>query len=422
MLTNRDRTRRLACCQWARPGTLALVALLWLAAALPAAAVTVTPQEMAAAHAWVAAAFGEKPTLPFSFVYGGKPSAELLGAWQFSREVRKLDAQRTQYTLRYRDGKSGLELRCTAVEYQDFPTVEWTLYFHNTAAADTPILEQILPLDAAWQQRSGSETVLHHAVGSPAGPSDYGPLDTPLGPGAKKRIAAAGGRPTNSDWSYFNLQWGDEGMILAVGWPGQWAAEFVRDARPGAARARRPGADPLQAAARRGSSQPARWLSNSGKATASVRQNIWRRWMMAHSMPKPGGKLPPPQFVASSSRAYGEMIGANEANQIMHIDRYLEEGLKLDYWWMDAGWYVQQNGWPQVGTWEVDPRRFPRGLQADQRPRPCQGRQDPRLVRAGAGRARHMALREPPGVAPARLAGPRESAGRIAIVVGERAR
>jgi alpha-galactosidase len=84
--------------------------------------------------------------------------------------------------------------------------------------------------------------------------------------------------------------------------------------------------------------------------------------MMAHSMPKPGGKLPPPQFVASSSRAYQEMIGANEANQIMHIDRYLEEGLKIDYWWMDAGWYIQQQGWPQVGTWEVDPKRFPRGL------------------------------------------------------------
>jgi alpha-galactosidase len=50
------------------------------------------------------------------------------------------------------------------------------------------------------------------------------------------------------------------------------------------------------------------------------------------------------------------MIKANEQNQIMHIDRYLEEGFKLDYWWMDAGWYIQQQGWPQVGTWEVDPR------------------------------------------------------------------
>ena len=123
--------------------------------------------------------------------------------------------------------------------------------------------------------------------------------------------------------------------------------------------------------------------------------------MMAHGMPKPGGKLPPPQFVASSSRAYDEMIKANEQNQIMHIDRYLEEGLKLDYWWMDAGWYIQQQGWPQVGTWEVDPRAVSARLPADQRSRPCQGRQDPRLVRAGARDARHVALREASGVAAA---------------------
>ncbi len=59
--------------------------------------------------------------------------------------------------------------------------------------------------------------------------------------------------------------------------------------------------------------------------------------MMAHSMPKPGGKLRR-RSLSPPARAYEEMIGANEANQIMHIDRYLEEGLKIDTWWMDAGW------------------------------------------------------------------------------------
>jgi alpha-galactosidase len=79
-------------------------------------------------------------------------------------------------------------------------------------------------------------------------------------------------------------------------------------------------------------------------------------------MPKPGGKLPSPMLLGCSSRAYEEMIKADEQKQIMFIDRYLEEGLKIDYWWMDAGWYVQKTGWPQVGTWEVDPARFPLGF------------------------------------------------------------
>ncbi len=56
------------------------------------------------------------------------------------------------------------------------------------------------------------------------------------------------------------------------------------------------------------------------------------------------------------------MINANDENQKYFIDRYLQEGLKLDYWWMDAGWYINKGGWPNTGTWEVDKARFPGGL------------------------------------------------------------
>jgi alpha-galactosidase len=63
------------------------------------------------------------------------------------------------------------------------------------------------------------------------------------------------------------------------------------------------------------------------------------------------------------------MVNANETNQMLFVDRYLEEKLPLDYWWMDAGWYVMDSkdhpwGWPCTGTWEVDTRRFPHGLRA----------------------------------------------------------
>ncbi|HUT91314.1 MAG TPA: alpha-galactosidase [Thermoguttaceae bacterium] len=302
------------------------------------------------------------PDPPFSFTYAGKSSAELLGNWQGKREAHKLDDRRTQHTVLYTDPETGLQLRCEAVEYRDFPTVEWTLYFKNTGTADTPILQSIRALDVGWQRHDRTDLLLHHNVGSPADGTDYSPLETVLDAGSTTRISAAGGRPTNSDLSYFNLQRGDSGLIVVVGWPGQWAAEFVRNLDCGL-RIRagqelthfklHPGEEVRTPLVVLQFWQGGDWIRA---------QNVWRRWMMAHGMPKPGGKLPPPQFVASSSRAYEEMIGANEANQIMHIDRYLEEGLRLDYWWMDAGWYIQEKGWPQVGTWEVDPKRFPRGF------------------------------------------------------------
>ena len=137
--------------------------------------------------------------MPFSFTYVGKPSAELLKSWALKRQSRKLDDQRTEHTLTYTDPQTGLVLRCVAIEYHDFPTVEWTVYFKNTGSNDTPILENIQALDVQLDRGATGEFLLHHAVGSPADGNDYRPMETALKPGATKRIAAAGGRPTNSD-------------------------------------------------------------------------------------------------------------------------------------------------------------------------------------------------------------------------------
>ena len=343
-------------------GKWSVAAALLLCLTSPTWAVSPNTEELTAARRWLSEHLsGNTTALPFSFTFDGKPSSELLKNWQLLRSSRKLDDRRTQHTLKFTDPKSRVELRCEAVEFHDFPTVEWTLFFRNAGAADSPILENLQAIEATWQRGADCEFLLHHAVGSPANGSDYGPLETPLGPGVTKRIGAAGGRPTNSDWSYFNLQFGGQGVIMVVGWPGQWTAEFTRDKATGIRI--RAGQELTHFKLMPGEEVRTPLIVVQNWKGDRVRaQNLWRRWMMAHGMPRPGGKLPPPQFVASSSRAYEEMIGANEANQIMHIDRYLEEKLKIDYWWMDAGWYIQKQGWPQVGTWEVDPRRFPKGF------------------------------------------------------------
>ncbi len=312
---------------------------------------------------------------PFSFTYGGRSSTELLKAWELKCDTRLLDS-RTEHTLTYTDPKGGLVVRCVAIEYNDFPAVEWTLYFKNAGSADTPIIENIQALDIKWERRATGEFLLHHNVGSPCQPSDYGPLETPLPPGATKCIGAAGGRPTNSDMSYFNLERGDEGVIIAVGWPGQWAAEFVRDKSSGIhVRAGQelthfklyPSEEirtPLIALLFWNG-----WEENSDSAKAEDEnwidaQNIWRKWMLAHNVPKPGGETLKPQLFGCSSHFTDEMVTGNEENQIQFINRYLEEGLKIDYWWMDAGWYFCNGSWGNTGTWEVDTNRFPRGLRA----------------------------------------------------------
>ena len=349
-----------------RRAAILAAAILVVSLSSASSAVSPMPDEMAEARGWVAARFEsvpepQKAAPPFSFTYAGKPSAELLKTWDLKRQKRRLDDQRTEHTVVYTDPKTGLAVRSVAVEYHDFPTVEWTLYFKNTGAADTPILEAIQSLDIECRRGAEGEFVLHHQTGSPCQPNDYQPFETPLAPKAVKRIAAAGGRPTNSDLPYFNLAWPGEGLIVVVGWPGQWAAEFARD-----------GADGVRL---RAGQELTRFKLLPGEEVRTplvvlqfwkgdrVRsQNVWRRWMLAHNLPRPGGKLPPVQLAACSSHQFGEMIQADTKSQKLFIDRYLEEGLKLDYWWMDAGWYWNKTGWGNTGTWEVDTNRFPGGL------------------------------------------------------------
>jgi alpha-galactosidase len=298
---------------------------------------------------------------PFSFRYGGRPSSELLKLWPAERRERRIDASRAERTLEFTDPATSLGVRAVAVVYDDFPVVEWTLYFKNNGAADSPILEDIQALDTAFERNREGEFLLHHGRGTPNSPTDYEPLETPLPPKSEKAIQTRGGRPTDTDLCYFNLAWPGRGVIIGLGWPGQWAARFTRD-------------DGVVTRVHAGQ-QLTHFKLLAGEEVRGplvalvfwegdwiAGQNVWRRWMVAHNLPRPGGKLPPPQVAAGSNRYTIEMQEANEANQKQYFESYMRQGLPLNYWWMDAGWYSFETGWWNTGTWTPDPQRFPNGF------------------------------------------------------------
>ncbi len=303
--------------------------------------------------------------LPFSFVYDGKPSSELLPTWEKKTKTETLDENRIAQTITWTDPATGLQVDLKAIRFTEFPTVEWTLSFTNTGKKETPILEKILSADFELSRSGKSpEYQLHYSVGASSTPNDYAPAEKTLGPNMTETFAPNGGRPTNGAWPYYNLGWGDEGLILAVGWPGQWESSFKRDKGRGVHFSA--GQQLIHTKLLPGETVAApRVIVQFYQASDWLRaQNIWRRWMMAHNMPRPGGKLPEPMLLAYTGRMYEEMAKATEANQTMCFNRYLEEEIPLDYWWTDAGWYPCEKGWYHTGTWEVDRKRFPRGLKA----------------------------------------------------------
>lgn len=301
--------------------------------------------------------------VPFSFWYGGRRSSDFLGTWRVERSSHEIDAQRIERVLTYTDQRTGLEARCVAVLYRDFPTVEWTLHLKNTGTADTPIVDKIQPLDTKFERNNDGEYVLHYNNGSFADATDFEPFEKRLGPKDIEELTPIGGRSSNGVFPYFDVERPGGGVIVVVGWPGQWMARFSRDTARG-----------LRIEA---GQELTHFVLHAGEEVRTplvvlqfykgnwIRaQNIWRRWMILHNIPRVDGKLPPPHVAANSSHAFIEMQNANGANQKFFIRRYMQEGFKLDYWWMDAGWYPFKGSWVNTGTWEPDPKRFPHGLRA----------------------------------------------------------
>ena len=307
---------------------------------------------------------GETSPLPFSFRHGDRDSSRLLADWPRKAAARDLDRSRRETTTTWTDPKTGLEVRCVAVDYRDFPTVEWTLHFKNAGKEDADLLSGIQALDTAFRRGGMNSPVLRHWEGGYCGPHAYRPHETALTRENQNLSFTPDGRGSDRIWPCFNLEHGEGGTIIAVGWPGQWKIEF-REA--GSAGHRVTAGQELT-----------RFRLHPGEEARSPlivlqfwtegdwidAQNVWRRWIIARNMPTRDGRPLPPQMAGCSSHLFNEMLNANEENQILFVRRHVEEGLKIDYWWMDAGWYPNNGGWWNTGTWEVDPKRFPRGLRA----------------------------------------------------------
>ena len=315
---------------------------------------------------WFASA---KSTPPFSFTYDNARSGDFLRSWQFTSRSRRLDKAKTERTLVWTDSKTKLSVRCVVIEYDDFPAVEWTAYFKNLGSSDTPILENIQGLDFMFHRGSAGEFVLNGIKGDWTVAEGFAPYRIPLGPNAVKKFTPSNhlGKSTSGPdgWPYFNLQFNAGGILMAVGWPGQWDASFTRDAANG-----------LRVLAGQQLThlylQPGEEIRTplnvllfwQGKDIVPA-QNLWRRWYIAHNLPRVNGKTQPAVTQIQ--------VGGSEA-EIPYVERFLAAGIQPDICWRDAGaggttWYPSEmnpwkgvEAWLNTGTWEIDPAKYPKGF------------------------------------------------------------
>ncbi len=293
---------------------------------------------------------------PLHFTYGETTYAGFGNVFEeLSRDtVREGAKERTVVTLRHEDGL--LSVRIEAAIYPAYGAYEWTVYFTNGGSRNTPRLADVranvtLPGTDAVLKGIGGDAVKLYA------PYHYTLKDHPI------RFESSSGRPTHNTFPYFNLEHGTGGTLIAIGWPGRWSADFTEEQKQTTFAGGLYCLDSFLQPGETVRTPLMAFVCYEGRQEQDA-MNLWRQWFIHCNMRQIDGELFPPVMAGYTGLIYGEMTRATEANQIYAMDKYLDHGIPLTYWWMDAGWYTgpagtSMEGWPATGSWVVDTERFP---------------------------------------------------------------
>ncbi len=265
-----------------------------------------------------------------------------------------------------------MNIRVECAEYLDYPVVEWVAWFSAHGSEPTPLIHDIRALDGAF---TGASPVVHHSNGDFFSAEGYTPQATPLPAGRALGFAPTGGRACDDAFPYFRLTFASAGLCLAIGWSAQWSAHFT-----GLAESVQVEAGQAQTHLRLRPGEIIRtprvtvlaWAGDDSRAV-----NLWRRWYLAHILPRPDGRPMRPLLACGANDDREdvtgldseEMTSGTEANQISFIKKFNWRGILPDVWWIDAGWYPcynpdHQRRWVLTGNWKPDPERFPNGLKS----------------------------------------------------------
>jgi alpha-galactosidase len=340
---------------------------------------------------------GFEKAVPFSFTYDGKSSKEFLGSWQKSENVRSISDGRSVHTVNYIDSSTHLEVDWEVTRFPENDLIEWVVNLRNRGSQDSPLLEQIEPLDIDLPVHQGSPVTFHYAHGSTASALDYTAVDADLSAGKNVAIAhyiMENGVQKDSYLPFFNLQWPDGGLVGAIGWTGQWMVTMQRSAN---AVALKSGQQLTHLKLHPGESirTPRILLVSWHGKDSIVGQNALRHSLIRYYTPRIDGKPPMPPVASTGAYALifdgiAQKTGQNpldilptvterdlggtggrgfpgpgdalnyvtEQNQLQLINNLPPIGIET--YWLDAGW--MEGLWPDGrGSW-VTNKDFPDGL------------------------------------------------------------
>lgn len=327
----------------------------------------------------------ENPSkIPMHFVYDGKEYSGFGGdSFKLTGCEKEKNGEKETTTFFY-EFNDELTVSLTLNYYNDFGATEWWVWFENKKDKESKVLERIETKLAF----SGNYPVLKGIFGDHV--NQYRPYSIPL---EKNRVdfCSDHGHATHINFPYFNLEYGDCGVMLAIGWAGTWNADFYANgdkttynacAVPNLKSVLRPGEKVRSASF---------LMAEYKMRDEDFATNYWRSFYIAHILPKEADGSPIKPF-STCCLAYDTGLPHSDGSISEHyytwkpsLEKMIEEDCKVDFRWVDAGWYIrpdlgsatpidlakhledvnkrpeghEKDWWCSTGTWEFDPKKWP---------------------------------------------------------------
>ena len=306
----------------------------------------------------------------FSFLYNGKPFHEL-------SPVQTRTDTGYIYTL-----PDGLTVELQEKQYPAFDAVEWCLYFSNQGSTDTGIIENLYDCDISVP--IPADPPKHPSLFPPheyakivvtTGMVDYVREESAaeelkmreqyILAGQTQTYTPVGGRSSVGILPFFEASRGEEGVLYAIGWTGQWKASFTRNTDniritsgvENAAFVLHPGEKYRTTSA---------LVLSYSDGTANA-YNRFRRLMKSLS---PIGKGERPAYAPLAFEAFG---GVPTESMLKRLQTLSQNDIRFEYFWIDAGWYGDSEkpcpdpftgNWGNfTGNWYVNRHVHPNALQ-----------------------------------------------------------
>ncbi len=315
-----------------------------------------TDSEKNLCNEWYNENFGSDE-YPFTF----KVNGEEFNPTEWSKKIetssdngKAYQGGKTQYLV-LTHKENGLQVTVEVTAFNNSATCQWVVYIKNTGNKNSGVISDFYALNSFVPT---GDAEVYYSMGSDTAASDFSLIKKTLSSSVKE-FAGVSGKPTEKYLPYFNICGENYGVVLGIGWTGQWASTLSlhKSATNITVKQENFNAYLLPGEEVR---SPLVSLSFYDNDNALKGFNLFRSWIMESVYP---------ESVTQNQYTVMEVAGPTStrtSDEIINIlDNEIAENVydEIDCFWMDAGWYSYNEGWHDgVGNWTVDTSRYDNGI------------------------------------------------------------